>query len=181
MVVTSLCFCIYWLGDSCRLVPNLPDIWWQPHIRLSKIYSPPLIQPPSPIHSHINPLQLLLHFPQARHTSHPIVSLAHLQPNGQNLTTASFLTDIRPPVHMGQIVSPSMPGSTAMGGILIHLVKPNLPVNQLFIFSLPTSQPKQSYYTVTWLPLLIQSDTYSCHSSTQNLHLLYQFTPSPLL
>jgi len=47
-----------------------------------------------------------------------------------------------------------------MGGILFHLVEPNPPINQLFIFSLSTSQPQQSYYTVTWLPLLIQSDTY---------------------
>jgi len=33
-----------------------------------------------------------------------------------NLTTVSFLTDIKPPVHMGQIVSPSMLGEHCYGG-----------------------------------------------------------------
>ena len=106
-------------GYSCGLVANLPNRWRQPHVIVQDL-----------LFSH-NPLQPLLCFPQAQHASHQIVGLAHPQPNSQKLNTAFFLTNIKAPAHMGQIVSSSMPVLTAMGGILFHPVQPNLPVNPL--------------------------------------------------
>ena len=121
---------------------------------------------PLPIHPHTNPLQpliILFHLPQAQRTSHPIVGLAHLQLNGQKLTTASFLTNIKAPVGMGQIVSSSIPMLTATGGILFHPIQPNQPVNPLLISHCLPHNPNRAD-TLLCNPM-IQANTYSGHTS----------------